>query len=600
MRGTLPVRERPARAILRRVLASALGACMLMANGIAAASSETLAEPSSEVNATRADAIATEALALLGEQRFEEAQRRIAEALRFRVDRSYYHLLNALAYHLMARQGRTAALDLAEQGYQLAIRFDRTNWQAHYFAGLLAIDASKYPQAVRLLSEALSFQPRDSGILHALSYAAYRAGRADVAAGAVNGLLSSGPPRTPVQMRNAALIMASVGEDAQAQGFLRMLSGTAGAQRVADAKERVADWSALYKSPLLVAPIPDAKALLMPEPEETTAPGTEHRMVVVDVVMIATEENLTSAQGVNLLRGLQLQFGLSGGPAYGRSFSSALDAAGAGSSSSTITRALGIPAIAYTLNILNAGTLRNEILARPTLVARAGKTSTFFSGVELNAVATSGSLTAGNPVNIEKAIGVNLQLKPLFLADGRVSLDITAERTFIKAPSDDVLFTFRLETMKSKVEANVVMRFGETLILGGLSEKESENSRDGVPLLQEIPLLQYAFSRATKRDFQKSLLILVTPRPPQYVYQPEKARLEHEKSLSEEDRIPESLTARYADWFKPYPNWASVFHHMQANGLYREFRTGDVALENWSDMRTLKDRLRRLGDFLHY
>ncbi|MEN9315144.1 MAG: hypothetical protein RIS35_1537, partial [Pseudomonadota bacterium] len=549
-----------------------LSVCLAGAFGGAAAARETSVRAAQEVNATRADAIAAEALALLGEERFEQAQARITEALRLRVDRSSYHLINALAYHLMARQGKSSALDLAEQGYQMAIRFDRTNWQAYHFAGLLAIDASKYGEAARLLAEALSYQPRDKGILHALSYAAYRAGKADLAAGALNGLLSGGPPKSATQLRNAAMIMAAVGEQARAGEFVRMLSETGQTRLVADTQERVADWSALYKSPLLVAPLADAKALLMPEPEETTAPGTEHRMVVVDVVMIATEETLSTAQGVNLLRGLQLQFGQATQPAYGRGFSSIVDGTGAVTSSSTITRALGIPAITYTLNIVNAATQRNEILARPTLVARAGKTSTFFSGIELNAVATSGSLTGGNPVNIEKAIGVNLQIKPLFLADGRVSFDITAERTFLKAPSDDVNFTFRLETMKSKVEANVVMRFGETLILGGLSEKEAENARDGVPLLQEIPLLQYAFSRSTKRDFQKSLLILVTPRPPQYVYQPEKARLETEKGLPEEDRIPESLKARYADWFKPYPNWASVFHHMQANGLYREFR----------------------------
>lgn len=587
--------------LLRRLSALGLSLLLLAAHPAHAAAPRSADQPAADVNATRADAIAAEALALLGEERFEQAQARIAEALRLRVDRSYYHLINALAYHLMVRQGRSAALDLAEQGYQMAIRFDRTNWQAYYFAGLLAIDTSKYADAARLLTEALTYRPRDKAVLHALSYAAYRAGKADLAAGALNGLLSSaGPPRTPAQLRNAAMIMAAVGEDARAGEFVRMLSETGQTRLVADTQERVADWSALYKAPLLVAPLADAKALLAPEPEETTAPGTEHRMVVVDVVMIATEENLSSAQGVNLLRGLQLQFGQTGQPAWGRGFTSVVDGTGAVSSSSTITRALGIPAINYTLNILNAASQRNEILARPTLVARAGKTSTFFSGIELNAVATSNSPTGGNPVNIEKAIGVNLQLKPLFLADGRVSFDITAERTFLKTPSDDVLFTFRLETMKSKVEANVVMRFGETLILGGLSEKEAESSRDGVPLLQEIPLLQYAFSRSTRREFQKSLLILVTPRAPQYVYQPEKARLETEKSLPEEDRVPESLKARYADWFKPYPNWASVFHHMQANGLYREFRTGDVTLENWSDMRTLRDRLQRLGDFLHY
>jgi len=60
------------------------------------------------------------------------------------------------------------------------------------------------------------------------------------------------------------------------------------------------------------------------------------------------------------------------------------------------------------------------------------------------------------------------------------------------------------------------------------------------------------------------------------------------------------LQACYSDWFRPYPNWASVFHHMQANKLYREFRTGDVALEKWENQETRKNRLNTALDFLYF
>jgi general secretion pathway protein D len=70
--------------------------------------------------------------------------------------------------------------------------------------------------------------------------------------------------------------------------------------------------------------------------------------------------------------------------------------------------------------------------------------------------------------------------------------------------------------------------------------------------------------------------------------------------MSEDERPIASLRARYSDWFKPYPNWASVFHQLQENSLYREFRTGDVDLESWSDMRSVNDRLRIIKDFIYY
>lgn len=324
------------------------------------------------------------------------------------------------------------------------------------------------------------------------------------------------------------------------------------------------------------------------------------KMVVVDVVIISTEEDYSNQQGMNLLRGLQLQFGGTGGAAYERRTVTDRSAAGDTTQTSSITRLISVPSVRYSLNIFNINSARNEILARPTLVATAGRPSEFFSGAELNAVVVSSGVNA-NPVNIVKDIGTTLQVTPTFLEDGQINLKVLAQRTFIKTPNNNLSgFDARVETSKSRVDASVVMRPGETLILGGLSEKEGEITRDGVPLLQDVPLVQYLFANRTSRDYQKSTLILITPRPAQYVYQPEKARQAYEKSLSEEERPFASLRARYADWFRPYPNWASVFRQLQENSLYREFRTGDVVLENWTDMRSLKDRLGKVRDFLHY
>jgi hypothetical protein len=60
------------------------------------------------------------------------------------------------------------------------------------------------------------------------------------------------------------------------------------------------------------------------------------------------------------------------------------------------------------------------------------------------------------------------------------------------------------------------------------------------------------------------------------------------------------LRARYSDWFKPYPNLASVFNHLNAADLYREFRTGDVTLESWDRMDSTSTRLKQALGFLYY
>ena len=597
------------------------------------------------------DRLATEAVKLMWERKLSQASAKINAALRLRVDRSYYHLVNGLIYHLQARSGENSAYDLAEQGYRQAINFDNSNWQAKYFAGLLSIDTSKFDVARQHLADALYLHPDDPALLNSFAYAAYRSGAPDQAAGAINAMEAMGGAQTAAELRNAAVIMAAVGEKEKAQSYLDRLRTVSDERVLAQVERRVKEWRDVHSQPGFLkaqfaptagpaggfggapadapggvpaaAPGTDAPGGAAvggapgavpgggfdgapggipggpPQAAPLTAPGTEHKMVVVDVVLIATEEDFSNAMGVNLLRGLQIQFGTGGASfAYQRVSTDN----GAGSSTTTIARNLTIPSVTYSLNIFNSNNVRDEILARPTLVAMAGRTSEFFSGVELNAVVVNSSNnSSASPVSIQKEIGTSLSVTPHFLADGRISMKVVAQRTFIRTPNANLTgFDARVETTKSKVDASVVMRPGETLILGGLSEKEGERIRDGVPLLQDVPVLQYLFARASTRDYQKSMLILITPRPPQYVYQPEKARLEYEKTLTEDERPFASLRARYADWFRPYPNWASVFHHLQENALWREFRTGDVVLENWSDMRSLKDRLHKVLDFLYY
>ena len=336
----------------------------------------------------------------------------------------------------------------------------------------------------------------------------------------------------------------------------------------------------------------------------STAPSSgDTRMVLVDVVMVRTEDSLSSTKGVNLLGALNLQFGsLAGGtPAFSRNFNAANGPTGI-ETTTLLTRAITVPALTYSLNIANATSNLNEVLARPTLAALEGMRSEFFSGTSLNAaVVSGGSGVLGSAVSIEKRYGVRLTVLPQILPNGMIKLSIDASRTFLKPPSADIAFTYKLEISEILANANVVMRMGDTLILGGLSEKETTSNRDGVPVLQDVPGVQYFFSRKSNSGYQKSVLILITPRPANYTWLSDASRAEYAKNP--DDPFTPSmdvLRARYSDWFKPYPNVASVFHHLNAADLYREFRTGDVTLETWDRMDSTRLRLKQALGFLYF
>jgi len=337
----------------------------------------------------------------------------------------------------------------------------------------------------------------------------------------------------------------------------------------------------------------------LPEQEPTEAPNP---MVVVDVVILRTEDDNTTSRGINLLSGLKIQFGDPLAGTAGLSFSRQKTDDRVDPDDSvntrTVTRLISLPAVSYSLNIANAAQARNEILARPTLVAMSGETSEFFSGVQVAAAAVSSG--QGDSVSIDKEIGVKLAVTPEILENGFVRLDVEAERTFLTQPSSSVVFNFRLDTTKTSLNSAVTLRFGQTLILGGLSEREKEGNRDGVPFLQEIPGVQYLFSQKTTRDFNKSVLILITPRRAQALDQTPEEFQKNLSRLTAKERDIEQLSYEFRDWFKPTPNVNGIFQHMQENTLYREFKNGDFPLASWQSQQGHLDRLITALEFLYY
>ncbi len=62
-----------------------------------------------------------------------------------------------------------------------------------------------------------------------------------------------------------------------------------------------------------------------------------------------------------------------------------------------------------------------------------------------------------------------------------------------------------------KAETVGVVKSGRTLIIGGLISEQSNNTREGIPLLSRIPLIGYLFGVKTKETKKTELLVMVTP-----------------------------------------------------------------------------------------
>ncbi len=627
----------------------------------------------SELNSEIID-LEQQAVSKLKNLEFDEASKLLNQALKRNIQSPKLQFLNGFTYHQMAGRGDKSLLNLAEQGYKLAIQFDPTNWIPFYHYGILNLDKKDYRRAQKNFAQAAILNRKNSSILYNLAVASYNSLDPVTAAGALAKLKSlSTNHNNPKVLRISSIVMAALNDHSKAIDFLNKYKKISGknVQSVYLA-ERLRQWQSFYQnqkwkkfSEVQLAQVPteinegeqspddnesgqlnsdqqdqdqnqvdteengdtsneegeEGEGEVKPgscdeedendeeasdEQEESDQPikltikCNKRDMVIVDVVIIRTEETKSSRKGVNLLNGLNLQFGgeSPGTGAYSYRRSQSTQFFSDSDNTSVLTRTINLPSITYSLNIVNANNARNEILARPSLVALDGNESEFFSG--RNVIGTVIGTGGGDgAVNVVQDIGVKLKITPYLLNDGRVKLKIFAERTFLAKPNTSaVTFSIRIDTAKTSVASSVALKLGDTLILSGLSEKQTIRKRDGVPGIQEIPIIQYLFAKKEETLFQKSVLILLTPRKPGFVQQ--EAETSNKTSNASGSNALDELKSRYSDWFKPYPNWASIFQDMQNNSLYREFRTGDVSLEKWEDHDDRELRIKRALKFLYY
>lgn len=583
--------------------------------------------PQDKLN-TAARQLAAEGLRAIDEKNYTKASELFNLAAKTDITNSYLHFLNGVAYQMRGLTGESGLFPLAEQGYQMAVQFDNSNWLARYYAGLLAMHQRDFNRAQKKFAEAVLYAPNVPDLLYDLAVVSYYNQDPKTAAAALEGLRKIGGTKEddPRLLRASAIVAASLNQKGDAQSYLdRLRIAAHSGEDLARAETRVIGWNEAYERgglmpvqfgvpPGTMGPGPMPQGALPQEPIPQGFPGApanlqapgvggfyEKQMVVVDVVILSTEEDNTNAMGINLLDGLKIQFGntLTQQPGYTRQETKYYDNVNRANNTDglAVTRLISMPAVNYSLNIANANAKRNEVLARPTLVALGNQPSSFFSGVDVVGAAVSGG--QGSAVQIQKEVGVKLSVTPEFLPENLIKLNVVAERTFLAIPSTSVKFDFRLDTTKTTVNANVVMRFGETLILSGLSERDQSKDRDGVPFLQDVPIVQYLFSRNVTRDYYKSVLILLTPRRAQYTNRAEADAAADNANLSPEDKSLVEFENKYRPWFKPIPNIGEITKQLENGSLYREFRTGDLAA-SWQRVANHNDRLASAVRFLFY
>jgi type IV pilus assembly protein PilQ len=62
-----------------------------------------------------------------------------------------------------------------------------------------------------------------------------------------------------------------------------------------------------------------------------------------------------------------------------------------------------------------------------------------------------------------------------------------------------------------EAETEVLVKDGETLVIGGIYETENDQTEQGIPWLMQVPVLKWLFKNQEIINAKRELLIFITP-----------------------------------------------------------------------------------------
>ena len=160
-----------------------------------------------------------------------------------------------------------------------------------------------------------------------------------------------------------------------------------------------------------------------------------------------------------------------------------------------------------------------KIISRPSVVTLNNVPSTIQSLRVIRIALPSGTTNiasgtgsaAGAAVATESInVGITLTVTPQVSADGFVLMNITVKSSSLAASATDGGVGF--DELTREAISNVLVRDGETIVIGGIMKDTSSSAQSGIPYLKDIPLLGFLFRNIRwQKDFEE-LMVFITPR----------------------------------------------------------------------------------------
>jgi general secretion pathway protein D len=152
-----------------------------------------------------------------------------------------------------------------------------------------------------------------------------------------------------------------------------------------------------------------------------------------------------------------------------------------------------------------------RILSRPLILAQNNLEARILVGSQRPFVQVFRSLPTGDAVRDQvvqyRDVGTLLSLLPTINADGYVDLQVRQE---VSSATNETQFGAPIISTR-EASTHLFVRDGQTVVIGGLADRQIERTRSGIPGLSSLPWIGGLFGSTHDSDAQGELYLFLTP-----------------------------------------------------------------------------------------
>jgi general secretion pathway protein D len=164
------------------------------------------------------------------------------------------------------------------------------------------------------------------------------------------------------------------------------------------------------------------------------------------------------------------------------------------------------------LGLLDQIATRNNVLARPSILANDGVPTNIFVGDEVRYVKSITNSNNGGlqVVTDEVDVGVDFNVIARIGSDGNILLDLAPTLKVLQGFTDVPGGGQLPQTSRRSAQSQMTIKSGETIAIGGLIQDQDRKVHGGIPILKDLPLIGHLFGRTSNSKLRSEVVFFVT------------------------------------------------------------------------------------------